>query len=112
MPGWLVATEGQLTIALDIQISEELKREGVARELINRIQNLRKDSGFEVTDKIGVAIFADGAAYDDIAAALEGYKDYVAAQTLALSVTLGKDAPEGAADVEWDEGSVKMVLSR
>ena len=112
MPGWLVATEGQLTIALDIQISEELKREGVARELINRIQNLRKDSGFEVTDKIGVAIFADGAVYDDIAAALEGYKDYVAAQTLALSVTLGKDAPEGAADVEWDEGSVKMVLSR
>ena len=112
MPGWLVATEGQLTIALDIQISEDLKREGVARELINRIQNLRKDSGFEVTDKIGVAIFADGAAYDDIAAALEGYKDYVAAQTLALSVTLGKDAPEGAADVEWDEGSVKMVLSR
>ena len=112
MPGWLVATEGQLTIALDIQISEDLKREGVARELINRIQNLRKDSGFEVTDKIGVAIFADGAAYDDIAAALEGYKDYIAAQTLALSVTLGKDAPEGAADVEWDEGSVKMVLSR
>ena len=112
MPGWLVATEGQLTIALDIQISEELKREGVARELINRIQNLRKDSGFEVTDKIGVAIFADGAAYDDIAAALEGYKDYIAAQTLALSVILGKDAPEGAADVEWDEGSVKMVLSR
>ena len=98
--------------SLDIQISEELKREGVARELINRIQNLRKDSGFEVTDKIGVAIFADGAAYDDIAAALEGYKDYIAAQTLALSVTLGKDAPEGAADVEWDEGSVKMVLSR
>ena len=112
MPGWLVATEGQLTIALDIQISEDLKKEGVARELINRIQNLRKDSGFEVTDKIGVAIFADGAVYDDIAAALEGYKDYVAAQTLALSVTLGKDAPEGAADVEWDEGSVKMVLSR
>ena len=59
-----------------------------------------------------MAIFADGAAYDDIAAALEGYKDYIAAQTLALSVTLGKDAPEGAADVEWDEGSVKMVLSR
>ena len=112
MPGWLVATEGQLTIALDIQISEDLKKEGVARELINRIQNLRKDSGFEVTDKNGVAIFADGAVYDDIAAALEGYKDYVAAQTLALSVTLGKDAPEGAADVEWDEGSVKMVLSR
>ena len=112
MPGWLVATDGQLTIALDIQISDELKKEGVARELINRIQNLRKDSGFEVTDKIDVAVFAEGTAYEDVAAALEGYKDYVAAQTLALSVTLGKDAPEGAADVEWDEGTVRMVLSR
>ena len=87
----------------------------VAARRISVVVNLMSlfgDSGFEVTDKIGVAIFADGAAYDDIAAALEGYKDYVAAQTLALSVTLGKDAPEGAADVEWDEGSVKMVLSR
>ena len=112
MPGWLVATEGQLTIALDIQITEELKKEGVARELINRIQNLRKDSGFEVTDKIDVAIFADGAAYDDIAAALEMYKDYIAAQTLALSITLGSSAPENASDVEWDDGSIKMVLSR
>ncbi len=112
MPGWLVATEGQLTIALDIQISEELRKEGVARELINRIQNLRKDSGFEVTDKIEVRIFAEGAAYDGIAAALESYRDYIAAQTLALSVTLGKEAPQGAVDVEWDEGSVRIALSR
>jgi len=89
-----------------------LKKEGVARELINRIQNLRKDSGFEVTDKIDVAIYADGAAYDDIATALEGYKDYVAAQTLALSVTLSSVPPDNASDVEWDEGSIKMVLSR
>ena len=65
-----------------------------------------------MTDKIDVSVFADGAAYDDIAAALEGYKDYVAAQTLALSVTLGKAAPDGAVEVEWDEGTVKMVLSR
>ena len=93
------------------QLSKE-EASQLAQRQYKFIQNLRKDSGFEVTDKIGVAIFADGAAYDDIAAALEGYKDYIAAQTLALSVTLGKDAPEGAADVEWDEGSVKMVLSR
>ncbi len=56
MPGWLVATEGKLTVALDITVTEELRREGVARELINRIQNIRKDSGFEVTDKIRVQI--------------------------------------------------------
>mgnify|MGYP001069109683 FL=1 len=112
MPGWLVATEGQLTIALDIQISEDLKKEGVARELINRIQNLRKDSGFEVTDKIEVRIFADGAAREEIGSAMADYKDYIAAQTLALSITLGETAPEGALDVEWDDGAVRMVLSR
>ena len=56
MPGWLVASEGKLTVALDISLTEELRAEGVARELINRIQNIRKDSGFEVTDKIRVEI--------------------------------------------------------
>ena len=56
MPGWLVASEGKLTVALDITVTEELRAEGVARELINRIQNIRKDSGFEVTDKIRVEI--------------------------------------------------------
>jgi isoleucyl-tRNA synthetase len=114
MPGWLVATEGQLTLALDIQISEDLRKEGVARELINRIQNLRKDSGFEVTDKIEVIIFADGTVRDEVASALETYKNYVSAQTLALSIEV-KDAalaPEGAADVEWDEGALRMLLTR
>lgn len=112
MPGWLVATEGQLTLALDIQISDELRKEGVARELINRIQNLRKDSSFEVTDKVNVAIYADSASVEGISSALDAYKDYIAAQTLALSITLGQDAPQGAADVEWDEGTVKIALSR
>ena len=56
MPGWLVATEGRLTVALDITLTDCLRAEGVARELINRIQNIRKDSGFEVTDKIRVEI--------------------------------------------------------
>ncbi len=114
MPGWLVATEGPLTIALDIQISDDLKKEGVARELINRIQNLRKDSGFEVTDKIEVIIFADGNAREEIVPALDVYRNYVSAQTLALSIGVEDvaDAPSGATDVEWDEGVVRMVLSR
>ena len=114
MPGWLVATEGQITIALDIQISDELKKEGVARELINRIQNLRKDSGFDVTDKIDVAIFASGKEGEEIAASLTAFKEYVASQTLALSVGLDEvdSAPSDAADVEWDEGEVKMALTR
>ena len=59
MPGWLVAGDGPLTVALDVQISEALRKEGIARELVNRIQNLRKDSGFEVTDRINAIIYAD-----------------------------------------------------
>ena len=55
IPGWLVANEGSITVALDINITEELRQEGVARELINRIQNIRKESGFDVTDKIDVS---------------------------------------------------------
>ena len=114
MPGWLVASDGPLTLALDIQISEDLKKEGVARELINRIQNLRKDSGFEVTDKIEVIIFADGNVREEIATALDVYKEYVSAQTLALSIAVEDmaNAPEDAADVEWDEGVLKMELNR
>ena len=114
MPGWLVATEGPLTIALDVQVTEELRKEGVARELINRIQNLRKDSGFEVTDKIEVIIFADGSVRDEVESALQVYNDYVSAQTLALSIEVrgAGEAPEGAADVEWDDGALRMVLKR
>ncbi len=114
MPGWLVASEGPLTIALDIQISDDLRKEGVARELINRIQNLRKDSGFEVTDKIEVIIFADGSVRDEIAAALGSYVEYVSAQTLALSIgvkDLEEASPE-AVEVEWDEGALRIGLTR
>ena len=114
MPGWLVATEGPLTIALDIHITDALRKEGVARELINRIQNLRKDSGFEVTDKIEVIIFADGNIREEITDALEVYYEYVSAQTLALSICVkdSSEAPQGAAVVEWDEGSLRMTLKR
>ena len=64
--GWLVASTGSLTVALDITIDEELKQEGIARELVNRIQNLRKDSGFEVTDKIGYLLLKKGIIDDEI----------------------------------------------
>lgn len=114
MPGWLVATEGQLTIALDIEVSDKLRHEGTARELINRIQNIRKDSDFEVTDKVDVVIFADEAAYGEISAALDEYKTYLASQTLALSVGLEDiaQADEKAVDVEWDEAQVKIKVTR
>lgn len=113
MPGWLVATEGALTLALDVTITDELRLEGVARELINRIQNLRKDSGFDVTDKITVVIYASGADYEEIAESLKSFGDYVASQTLALSVEASdiadaSDAPE----VEWNNGTIRIKVAK
>jgi isoleucyl-tRNA synthetase len=113
MPGWLVATEGAMTIALDITITEALKQEGVARELINRIQNLRKSSGFDVTDKVDVKIYADGEDGAEIAASLANFADYVAAQTLALSVEAAPVAEAGdAPEVEWNEGAIRIRVTK
>ena len=113
MPGWLVATEGAMTIALDVTVAEELKQEGVARELINRIQNLRKSSGFDVTDKITVCIFAEGEAFEEISNSLANFADYVAAQTLALSVESAQLSEAGdAPEVEWNEGSIRIKVAR
>jgi isoleucyl-tRNA synthetase len=113
MPGWLVATEGSMTIALDVTITDALKQEGVARELINRIQNLRKSSGFEVTDKVDVKIFADGEYYEEIAASLADFAEYVGAQTLALSVEAAQlDQAGDAPQVEWNEGLIRIAVAR
>ena len=79
IPGWLVANEGNLTVALDITVTEELRREGIARELVNRIQNIRKTSGFDITDKIDVYIASCG----ETDKAVEEYRDYMARQVLA-----------------------------
>ena len=114
MPGWLVASEGQLTLALDIEISEELKNEGIARELVNRIQNIRKDSGFDVTDKVDVTVFADGEQHAEIEKSLAAYHDYVASQTLAHTVEL-KSAAEASAEameVEWNDTSIRIAVKR
>ena len=79
IPGWLVANEGKITVALDITITDELRYEGIAREFINRIQNIRKDSGFDVTDKISVEIQKN----DAINEAVRKHMDYIGSQTLA-----------------------------
>lgn len=113
MPGWLVATEGTLTLALDITITDALRYEGVARELINRIQNLRKDSDFDVTDKITVKVFADGPDGEEIAASLAGFRDYVAAQTLAVDVQAAPLSESGdAPEVEWNDGNIRIRVER
>ena len=106
MPGWLVAVDGGLTVALDIQISEDLRLEGVARELVNRIQNLRKEKGFEVTDKIAVRIERR----DEIAETLAKYRDYICSQTLACSLEIEDILPQ-ADQLEWGEGSLGIEVA-
>lgn len=113
MPGWLVATEGALTLALDITVTDELKKEGIARELINRIQNLRKDSGFDVTDKINVRIYADGTDGSEIASSLQDFGEYVASQTLAREVSAAPVAEAGNAPaVEWGESAIYISVEK
>ena len=108
IPGWLVASEGGLTVALDITLTEELKGEGVARELVNRIQNMRKDSGFEVTDRIEIKIKNTPA----ISSAVEANKIYICAEVLADSLELVEIAT-GGTDVEIDaETSTEIAINR
>jgi len=111
MPGWLVASQGSLTIALDIEVTPQLRQEGLSRELVNRIQNLRKGAGFEVTDRIDTVVYADDPSLED---ALGVYSDYVKAQTLSRTLRLAPaaEAPADAAEVEWTEGNIKITVKR
>ncbi len=106
MPGWLVASEGKLTVALDITLTDDLKAEGVARELVNRIQNIRKESGFEVVDKIRVEVESRQSVVDSLAT----YADYVAQQTLAVEVKVA-DKPSGDFVVESDLDDASLVIA-
>ena len=109
MPGWLVASEGKLTVALDITITDELRREGVARELVNRIQNIRKESGFEVTDKIRVEIEAT----ELTTPAVESFAEYIAQQTLALEVKASATpAGDKVVDSDIDESPLKIAITK
>ena len=113
MPGHLVATEGTLTLALDIVQTPELVREGNARELIHPIQSLRKERGLDVTDRINTIIYASGQIYETINDALGEYADYVSAQTLSTSLTLEQsDAPSSASMVEWGDGQIGIDINK
>ena len=114
MPGWLVAAEGALTIALDITLTPELIEEGTARELIRPIQNLRKEKDLEVTDRIHTTIYAEGEPAADIQASLSHYRDYIASQTLSLSVDFQElsCSPEDACEVEWGDEIIKIKITK
>ena len=107
MPGWLVANEGKLTVALDIIVDDALLREGIARELVNRIQNIRKSNGYEIVDKIVVEI-ESRIEIDD---AVKEYSKYIASQTLANSVLLSTDL-SNATELEFDEYTVKVSVKK
>ena len=107
IPGWTVATEGHMTIALDINVTEELKQEGIAREFINKIQNLRKESNFEVTDRIRITIEK----HEAFNAAIENHRDYICVQTLAESLTLSDSLEiEPSNEVEIDKDVVAKIM--
>nr|AMP57296.1 anticodon-binding domain of tRNA [uncultured bacterium] len=106
IPGWLVASEGKITVALDVNVTPELREEGIAREFINRIQNIRKDSGFDVTDKVNIKIQR----HDSINTAIEKHRDYIAAQTLAVNILLMDSCDDSAAkSVDIDEEIITFI---
>ena len=105
--GWLVANEGKLTVALDITVTNELLCEGIARELVNRIQNIRKSSGYEIVDKIIIEIENR----EEIAEAVKEYATYIATQTLANSVTLVEKIAEPT-ELEFDEFNVNVSVRK
>lgn len=107
IPGWQVANEGSLTVALDVTISEELRAEGIAREFVNRIQNLRKESGLDVTDKIHLKIQK----HNEINSAIEKHKDYIGAETLCESVELVENAEQNGGKLVEIDDSVKTYMT-
>ena len=107
IPGWLVANEGRLTVALEVTVTEGLRREGIARELVNRIQNIRKSSGFEITDKIKV-VLSKNSLTDD---AVNEYNTYICNQVLAASLTLADEVSE-ATELELDDCTLRVNVTK
>ena len=107
IPGWLVTNEGRLTVALEVTVTEELRREGVARELVNRIQNIRKSSGFEITDKIAVALSKNPNTDD----AVNEYNTYICNQVLADSLELVDEVPDGT-ELSFDDYSLMIKVTK
>jgi isoleucyl-tRNA synthetase len=107
IPGWLVANNDNLTVALDITITDELQKEGIAREFVNRIQNLRKSAGFDITDKIKVKIEK----LDVINTAITAYSDYIATQTLATEIVLTEKV-NNPTELDFDEFKVNIFVEK
>lgn len=105
IPGWLVSNEGNLTVALEVELTPELKKEGTARELINRIQNLRKESGLEITDRIKLTV----APHEETNAAIEAFGDLIKSQVLANSIIV---ADNDGTEVDMDEYKLNIKVEK
>ena len=103
----MVATSGKLTVALDVTIDEELRNEGIARELVNRIQNIRKDSGFEVTDKIAIEILKDGF----VEVAVKNNVEYIKTETLTAELNFVEKLDKGI-EIAFDEVNTKLFIEK
>lgn len=108
IPGWLVANEGRLTVALDITVTDELKKEGLARELVNRIQNLRKSSGFEITDKVNITL-ASSAEMDG---AVEAYQEYIKSQVLANNLVITAKPISDATSLDFEDFTLAVKVEK
>ncbi len=106
IPGWTVANDGALTVALDLEITEELKNEGMAREIVKRIQAYRKTSGFEITDHIHVVLSHD----DNLQKAVEAYHDYICSQVLADKLEFG--APESGEELDFEDFKISVDITK
>ena len=105
IPGWLVSNEGSLTVALEVELTDELRQEGMAREIINRVQNLRKESGLEITDHIHIKLAPNA----EIEAAVNGFGDYIQTQVLADSISI---AQNDGVEIDFDEFKINILITK
>lgn len=110
IPGWLVANEGNLTVALDITVTEELRREGIAREIVNRIQNIRKEKGFDITDRISVVISSNVTSDE----AINQFNEYISKQVLAANLDIApvETFAEGANELDMDDYKLYATITK
>ncbi|MBO7272934.1 MAG: isoleucine--tRNA ligase, partial [Bacteroidaceae bacterium] len=106
VPGWTVANEGALTVALDVEVTDALRREGVAREIVKKIQAVRKESGFDITDRISVVVSGN----ETSNVAVEEFKEYICNQVLADSLVIGE--VENGEDIELDGYTIKVLVEK
>ena len=105
IPGWLVSNEGSLTVALEVELTDELKQEGMAREIINRVQNIRKESGLEITDRIRITLSPNA----EIESAVNNFGDYIQSQVLADDIAI---AANDGTEVDFDDFKLNIQITK